>query len=100
MRDNPSTASGPPPLTQGRLTKWEGRDEDGPRAVLIRRDHFPTAMQEALRKLAMFEDEEERRADDIRTYDVTAVWDAMRMPEEELRAVWDAGPYTGDMGNE
>lgn len=59
-----------------RLTKWEGRDEDGPRAVLIRRDHFPTAMQEALRKLARLEDEEERRA------------------------VEDAGPYTGDMGNE
>ena len=44
-----------------RLTRWEGRDEDGPRAVLIRRDHFPTAMQEALRKLARLEDEEERR---------------------------------------
>jgi hypothetical protein len=44
-----------------RLTRWEGRDEDGPRAVLIRRDHFPTAMQEALRKLARLEDEEEQR---------------------------------------
>ena len=43
-----------------RLTKWEGRDADGPRAVLIRRDHFPTALQEALRKLARFEDAEEQ----------------------------------------
>ena len=47
----------------GRLTQWEGRDQDGPRAVLIRRDHFPSALQEALRKLARFEDEEERDAE-------------------------------------
>ena len=43
----------------GRLTRWEGRDEDGPRAVLARRDNFNQAMQEALRKLARYEDMEE-----------------------------------------
>lgn len=43
-----------------RLTRWEGRDEDGPRAVLVRRDNFNAAMQEALRKLAKLEDEEEK----------------------------------------
>ena len=59
-----------------RLTKWEGRDENGPRAQLVKRDWFPENLQEALRKLARLEDEEERRA------------------------VEDAGPYTGDMGNE
>lgn len=77
MKDNPSTASDPPPLTQGRLTRWEGRDEDGPRAVLVKHDGpFAPILQEALRKLARLEDEEEKRA------------------------VEDAGPYTGDMGNE
>lgn len=46
-----------------RLTRWEGRDEDGPRAVLVKRDGpFAPILQEALRKLARFEDEEERRA--------------------------------------
>ena len=44
-----------------RLTRWEGRDEDGPRAVLARRDDFNAAMQEALRKLARYEDAEETR---------------------------------------
>ena len=44
----------------GRLTRWDGRDQDGPRAVLIRRDNFSTALQEALRKLARYEDEEEQ----------------------------------------
>ena len=44
-----------------RLTKWEGRDEDGPRAVLIQREGpFAKILQPALRKLARFEDEEER----------------------------------------
>ncbi len=43
-----------------RLTRWEGRDEDGPRAVLARRDNFNAAMQEVLRKLAKYEDEEEK----------------------------------------
>ena len=62
MRDNPSTASGPPPLAQGRLTRWEGRDEDGPRAVLVKRDGpFAPILQEALRKLARLEDEEEKQ---------------------------------------
>lgn len=42
-----------------RLTRWEGRDEDGPRAVLVKRDNFNAAMQEALRKLAKYEDTEE-----------------------------------------
>lgn len=41
-----------------RLTRWEGRDEDGPRAVLVRRDNFNAAMQEVLRKLAKYEDAE------------------------------------------
>lgn len=46
-----------------RLTRWEGRDENGHRAVLVKRDgHFAPILQEALRKLARFEDEEERRA--------------------------------------
>ena len=46
-----------------RLTRWEGRDEDGPRAVLVKRDGpFAPILQEALRKLARYEDEEERRA--------------------------------------
>ncbi len=47
-----------------RLTRWEGRDEDGPRAVLVKRDNFNAAMQEALRKLAKFEDEEEAAEND------------------------------------
>lgn len=44
-----------------RLTKWEGRNPDGtPRAVLVKRDGlFAEILQEALRKLAQFEDEEE-----------------------------------------
>ena len=42
-----------------RLTRWEGRDENGPRAVLAHEGLFPDVLQEALRKLAMFEDEEE-----------------------------------------
>ena len=42
-----------------RLTLWEGRDEDGPRAVLARRDNFNAAMQEVLRKLARYEDMED-----------------------------------------
>ena len=42
-----------------RLTRWEGRDADGPRAVLVKRDWFPENLQEALRKLARYEDEEE-----------------------------------------
>lgn len=44
-----------------RLTKWEGSDENGPRAVLVKRaGFFPENLQEALRKLAKFEDEEEK----------------------------------------
>lgn len=46
-----------------RLTRWEGRDADGPRAVLIRRDNFNAAMQAALRELARCEDEKERSSD-------------------------------------
>ena len=41
-----------------RLTKWEGRDENGPRAVLAKDGRFPDIMQEALRKLARYEDED------------------------------------------
>lgn len=47
-----------------RLTRWEGRDEDGPRAVLARRDNFNAAMQEVLRKLAKYEDAEEAAEND------------------------------------
>lgn len=43
-----------------RLTRWEGRDEDGARAVLVKRDGpFHDAFQEAIRKLARYEDAEE-----------------------------------------
>lgn len=44
-----------------RLTRWEGRDQDGtPRAVLINRDgNWNDNIQAALRKLAQFEDAEE-----------------------------------------
>lgn len=43
-----------------RLTRWEGRDADGPRAVTARRDGpFAPIMQEVLRKLAKYEDMEE-----------------------------------------
>ena len=45
----------------GRLTAWEGRDADGPRAVMLDRDSpFCEAFQAILRKLARYEDEEER----------------------------------------
>lgn len=44
-----------------RLTRWEGRDADGPRAVLVKRDGpFAPILQEALRKLARYEDAEEQ----------------------------------------
>lgn len=40
-----------------RLTAWEGRDDDGPRAVMLDRDSpFCEAFQAVLRKLARFED--------------------------------------------
>lgn len=43
-----------------RLTKWEGMDADGPRAVLVKREGpFAPILQEALRKLAQYEDMEE-----------------------------------------
>jgi hypothetical protein len=43
-----------------RLTRWEGRDENGQRAVLVNRDGpWPENYQEALRKLARYEDAEE-----------------------------------------
>lgn len=56
---------GESPMTERyieRLTKWEGRDPDGtPRAVLAKRDgQFASILQEALRKLAKYEDEEEK----------------------------------------
>ena len=44
------------------MTRWEGRDEDEPRAVLVKRDgSWVQNMGEAMRKLARYEDEEERR---------------------------------------
>ena len=43
-----------------RLTRWEGRDENGPRAVLAHEGLFPDVLQEALRKLARYEDAEGR----------------------------------------
>lgn len=43
-----------------RLTKWEGRDENGPRAIMIDRESpFCEAFQNILRKLARYEDTEE-----------------------------------------
>ena len=43
-----------------RLTKWEGRDENGPRAVMVNRDKpFNEEFQRILRKLARYEDAEE-----------------------------------------
>ena len=49
-----------------RLTRWEGRDDDGPRAVLVKRDGpFAPILQEALRKLARYEDMEERLAAEL-----------------------------------
>lgn len=45
-----------------RLTRWEGRDENGPRAVMVNRDsNFAEEFQAILRKLARYEDEDERR---------------------------------------
>lgn len=45
-----------------RLTKWEGRDKDGPRAVMVHRDgNFAEAFEAILRKLARLEDVEERK---------------------------------------
>lgn len=45
-----------------RLTRWEGRDADGPRAVTVHHDGpFAPIMQEVLRKLAKYEDMEEAR---------------------------------------
>lgn len=45
-----------------RLTRWEGQDKDGPRAVMVNRDKpFHEAFQEILQKLARYEDEDERR---------------------------------------
>jgi hypothetical protein len=44
-----------------RLTAWEGRDEDGPRAVMLDRgSSFHVAFQAVLRKLARYEDAEEK----------------------------------------
>ena len=47
---------------QGRLTRWEGVGQDGlPRAVLAKREgSWIQNMDEALRKLARYEDLEER----------------------------------------
>lgn len=48
-----------------RLTRWEGRDEDGPRAVTVKHDGpFAPIMQEVLRKLAKYEDAEEAAEND------------------------------------
>lgn len=46
-----------------RLTRWEGRDENGDRAVMVDRSGpFHEAFQAILRKLAKYEDMEEERA--------------------------------------
>ena len=46
-----------------RLTRWEGKDEGGPRAVMVNRDgNFAEEFERILRKLARYEDEDERRA--------------------------------------
>lgn len=45
-----------------RLTRWEGQDKGGPRAVMVNRDgNFAEEFQKILRKLARYEDEDERR---------------------------------------
>lgn len=45
-----------------RLTKWEGQDKGGPRAVMVNRDgNFAEEFERILRKLARYEDEDERR---------------------------------------
>lgn len=45
-----------------RLTKWEGQDKDGSRAVMVNRDgNFAEEFERILRKLARYEDEDERR---------------------------------------
>lgn len=46
-------------MTDDRLTRWEGQDQDGPRAVLAGEGRFPDLLQAALRKLAKYEDAEE-----------------------------------------
>jgi hypothetical protein len=44
-----------------RLTRWEGRDENGDRAVMVDRSSpFHAAFQAVLRKLARYEDAEEK----------------------------------------
>ena len=51
-----------PQTNAERLTRWEGQDENGPRAVMVNRDgNFAEAFQAILRKLATYEDEDERR---------------------------------------
>lgn len=43
-----------------RLTRWEGRDQDGPRAVLVHNERtWLENMDEAMRKLARYEDMED-----------------------------------------
>ena len=50
----------------GRLTIQRGIANDGkPYITLVKRNHFPTDLQEALRKLAGYEDMEERDAECI-----------------------------------
>ena len=51
-----------------RLTKWEGIWHDGkPCADLVQHDGlWAEILQPALRKLAMYEDEEERHAEQLR----------------------------------
>ena len=61
-----------------RLTRWEGVGQDGlPRAVLAKRDgSWIHNMDEAMRKLARFEDEENRRdVEDVVPYDETEARD-------------------------
>jgi hypothetical protein len=44
-----------------RLTKWEGRGENGPCAVLVRNERtWLENMNDAMKKLALYEDMEER----------------------------------------
>jgi hypothetical protein len=51
-----------PQTNAERLTRWEGQDKDGPRAVMVNRDgNFAEEFQKILRKLARYEDEDERR---------------------------------------
>lgn len=67
-----------------RLTRWEGRDENGPRAVLSKEGRFPDILQEALRKLAEYEDLE-NYVDDQLSGDT---WPSVKDMHDRAEAEW------------